>query len=190
MRYVGERIFVKFSLKKIETILDIGCGPGLHATILSERSYQLTGIDISKVMIRKAKETAKNRNSKVCFFCQDMRNVSLNKKFNCAIMFEAFGHLLTQEDLNSTLSSLRQNLNDGGLFIFDFWNAHGATKLARAFSKAHRIRFYTVDAVRRHLHDNQFSLFAVYDWTAENKTKLSGAKKNTFQILAVANRKV
>jgi cyclopropane fatty-acyl-phospholipid synthase-like methyltransferase len=183
-----EEIFAKFSTEKIRSILDVGCGTGSHALILSNRDYRVTGIDISKVMVRKAEENAKKGKTKLEFFSQDMRKMRLNRKFNCAIMFEAFVHLLTQADLNDTLSSLNQHLDKGGLFIFDFWNTEGASNLARAFGEAHKIRYCTLAEVKQYLDNNGFSLLAVYDWNAEDKTELETPKKRTFQILAVAKK--
>lgn len=183
-----EKIFAKFNVEKPKSILDVGCGTGSHALILSDRGYRVTGIDISKVMVRKAEETAEKRKIKAEFFIQDMRKIRLNKKFDCVIMFGVFGHFLTHEDLVNTLSGLKQHLVKGGLFIFDFWNAEGISKLARAFSEAHKIRCYTLAEVQKHLDDNGFNLLSAYDWNAEGKTELDMPVKKTFQILAVAKK--
>ena len=50
-----EEIFKKFG-DKIQTILDLGCGTGLHALELSKRRYTLTGLDLSEEMIKIARE--------------------------------------------------------------------------------------------------------------------------------------
>jgi cyclopropane fatty-acyl-phospholipid synthase-like methyltransferase len=183
-----EKIFAKFKTKKPKNILDIGCGTGAHASILSDRGYRVTGIDVSRVMVRKAEENAENRKTKAEFFVQDMRNIRLNRKFDCAIMFGVFGHLTTHEDLANTLSGLKQHLHKDGLFIFDFWNTDEISKLARAFSEAHKIRCYAVAEVQKHLESNGFNMLSTYDWKTEGKTESDMTEKKTFQTLAVAKK--
>lgn len=183
-----EKIFAKFSIEKIKSILDVGCGIGSHALILSNRGYRVTGIDISKVMIRKAEESAKERKIRTEFLVQNMRNIRLNRKFDCAIMLGVFGHIFSYKDLLDTLSSLKLHLGKDGLFVFDFWNARGVSKQARAFSEAHRIRCYMLDEIRHYLDSNGFKLLSAYNWSAKEETELEMPTKNAFQILAVAKK--
>jgi len=75
-----EKNFAKLCQRKPKSILDVGCGTGSHSVILSKRGYNVTGIDISKTMIKKAKEKAKKEKVKTEFFVQDMQNIKLNKK--------------------------------------------------------------------------------------------------------------
>lgn len=42
--------------KKDANILDVGCGPGFFAAILGSQGYHVTGVDISKGMVKEAKE--------------------------------------------------------------------------------------------------------------------------------------
>jgi SAM-dependent methyltransferase len=121
-----EDIFEKFSRKKPRSVLDVACGTGSHALILSRRGYSVAGIDISRVMINKAKKKAKEQRSKAEFHVQDMRNFKLNKKYDCTVcMFGGFGYILTGEDLARAFSSVRNHLVKNGLFAFEFWSVGG-----------------------------------------------------------------
>lgn len=123
---VLEKIFAKVCRKKLKSLLDVGCGTGSHALILSKHGYSVTGIDVSKAMIEKARKKSKKQNIKADFFVQDMRNIKLNRKFDCAIcMFGGFDYILTYEDLVDVFSGLKKHLNKDGLFIFEFWNVEG-----------------------------------------------------------------
>jgi len=184
-----EKIFEKFKTKKPKGILDVGCGMGAHASILSDRGYRVMGIDVSRVLVRKAEKNAEKRKTKAEFLVQDMRDIRLNRKFDCAIMFGAFGYLTTHEDLVNTLSGLKQHLDEDGLFIFDFWNADEISKLVRAFSKAHKIRCYTLAEVRKYLNNNGFRLLSAYGCKAEGKKESDMPVKKTFQTLAVAKKR-
>jgi ubiquinone/menaquinone biosynthesis C-methylase UbiE len=121
-----EKIFAQLYEKKPKTILDVGCGTGTHAIILTERGYDVAGIDVSENMIQEARKKARQRKTKVEFFVQDMRKIELHKKFDCAIcMFGGFGYILTYEDITNVFSGLRRHLNTDGLFIYEFWNVGG-----------------------------------------------------------------
>jgi len=121
-----EKIFEKFCQKPPKSILDTGCGTGSHALILSRRGYSVTGIDISKAMIDIARRKAENEKIEIDFFVQDVRNMNLNRKFDCVLcMFGAFPYILTYGDLVSALSGVKQHLNEGGLFIFELWSIGG-----------------------------------------------------------------
>lgn len=121
-----ENIFMKFCGKKARSIIDIGCGTGSHSLLLSKRGYSVTGIDISKKMIEIARGKAEIEKAEIEFLVQDMRNIRLNKKFDCAIcMFGAFGYILTYEDLVDVFLGLKRHLDNEGLFVFEFWNVGG-----------------------------------------------------------------
>ena len=114
-----ERIFARYSPKLVETILDAGCGTGQHAMSLTKRGYRITGFDASEVMLRKAKEKAEG----VIFHLMDIRNFSLEEKFDaCVCMFAVMDYLIENEEIQNALANVRRCLNPGGLFLFDFWN--------------------------------------------------------------------
>jgi cyclopropane fatty-acyl-phospholipid synthase-like methyltransferase len=119
-------IFEKFCIKKPKTLLDIGCGTGSHTIPFAKLGHNIAGIDISPSMIEKAKEKAEKKGVNAKFYVQDMRNLDLETRFDCAFcMFGAFGYLLTDEDLAHFLSGLSRHLNKDGIFVFEFWNIGG-----------------------------------------------------------------
>ena len=102
-------------------ILDIGCGSGEHAMILAQRGYQMTGIDFSETMISMAKKKSSSLN--IDFQIMDMTEFSLAEKFDvCTCLFSSICYLPRNDDLKTTLKSIRESLQPDGLFIFDFWN--------------------------------------------------------------------
>lgn len=119
-----ENIFSRFSKLKPTRILDIGCGTGGHAILLARRGYDVTGVDVSKVMVDIAKKKAKDVDGSYAdFHVMDMRKLKLDQKFDaCICMFSGIDYLLTYEDLRRTLRHVRMHLIEDSLFIFDFWN--------------------------------------------------------------------
>ncbi|MCX6653871.1 MAG: class I SAM-dependent methyltransferase, partial [Candidatus Bathyarchaeota archaeon] len=107
-------------------ILDIACGTGGHSIILAKKGYDVTGVDISDAMLKVAKSKACNENINIRFVTQDMRNMKLGERFDCALcMYSVFPYNTTYPEIQQTLSSVKTHLEDGGAFIFDFANIGG-----------------------------------------------------------------
>jgi SAM-dependent methyltransferase len=103
--------------------LEIGCGVGSHALVLSKRGFDVTGIDISQAMLDEAERRSKEEKEEIRFELQDMRSLDLGTVFDSAIcLFGTFGYLKQPKDIQSFLQRLRVHLRDKGLFIFEFWN--------------------------------------------------------------------
>ncbi|MFH1714394.1 MAG: class I SAM-dependent methyltransferase [Candidatus Nealsonbacteria bacterium] len=116
------KVFNKYVKKKSLSILDLGCGTGSHALILAKQGNKVTGVDLSDRMIKLAKEKAKGTGIKVYFRQGDVRNVSLNKKFDIVLlMFNVIGYQITNQDLVSTFKTASRHLKKGGILIFDCW---------------------------------------------------------------------
>ncbi len=132
-----EIMFKRFCKSRPKEILDIGCGTGTHAIELARRGYKLTGIDVSKVMIEKAKDKAKNANLNIDFRVMDMRSMALNSKFDVAIcLFGGFGYMLTNKDLKGFFKGLKSLLAKNSIFVFEFWNVKEIKPGFRSWIKA------------------------------------------------------
>lgn len=112
-------LFRKFSGKKVKTILDLGCGTGLHDSVLANKGFSITGVDLSERMI----EIAQKSNTKNTQFMQaDVRDFHLEQKFDAVIsLFHVASYQTTNEDFEKYLKTAYNHLEEGGLFIFDFW---------------------------------------------------------------------
>ena len=117
-----EEIFRRYSKSVPKTILDVGCGTGGHAILLARRGYEVAGIDASEIMIGIAKEKASKSRVNVDFYVMDLRELGLNKKFDaCICMFAVMDYLTDNQDIQKALLSVRKHLENGSLFVFDFW---------------------------------------------------------------------
>lgn len=117
-----ETIFRKQG-KKVNRVLDLGCGTGRHAIILARRGYKMSGVDRSVEMLAIAKEKARETRIKIDFYESTIQNLNLNKTFDAVIsMFDVMSYQTSNKDLSLLCKTAKQHLKSGGAFIFDAWN--------------------------------------------------------------------
>ncbi len=125
-----KEIFRMYANSYPVSILDAGCGTGNHLIPLAKSGFQMTGIDVSKSMIRVARERARASHQKVNLIVSDLRSFDLGKKFDaCISMFAVLGYLTTNSDITRALKCIRSHLSAGGLFVFDVWYGPAVLKI-------------------------------------------------------------
>lgn len=118
-----EKVFRKYRKKKVHTVLDVACGTGGHAIALSERGFEVTGIDLSAEMLERARSKSQAKNVSILFKQSSMQEISLDRTFDAAVvMFSAINYLTDYQDLKDTFAGIRRHLNQDGLLYFDCWN--------------------------------------------------------------------
>jgi len=117
-----EKIFSDYANFSICKILDVGCGTCGHLIELTQRGYAVTGIDASEQMINIAKNKIEKLHLNARVHVMDVRELSINQKFDAAIcMFAVMNYLTKNEDLIKAFNNLRKYLKPKALLIFDFW---------------------------------------------------------------------
>jgi SAM-dependent methyltransferase len=114
-----------FAPSKSNLVLELGCGTGIHAALLSHKGYKIDGLDISPEMIQRANEKfGKDKN--LCFKQGDIRKFSLKKKYPIVIsLFHVMSYQTKNEDLMNVFKNAKKHLLPGGIFIFDCWHGPG-----------------------------------------------------------------
>ena len=102
------------------SVLDMTCGTGAQATYLSKQGFKVTASDLSQGMIDVAKRKAQGLD--IQFFHDNM--ITINRgQFDAVIsMYNAIGHLGKHEFIE-TVRNAANNLHQGGIYIFDIFNA-------------------------------------------------------------------
>ncbi len=124
-----EKIAQKFLGRKIETILDVGCGTGSHSVYFSRKGYGVWGIDNSKTMVECAKRKIRNLGIKANVLLADARSFRSPKRFDVVVcLFGTIGYLHKDDEIEAFFRNMFNNLNvqhlrDDGVFIFDFPNS-------------------------------------------------------------------
>ena len=101
-------------------VCDLACGTGTLALGLAEAGYRVTGVDLSRDMLRLARAKAHDAGKRVSWRCEDMRAFTLPHAMDAVTCYyDAINHLLTQRDLLAGLRQVYAALRPGGLFCFD-----------------------------------------------------------------------
>jgi SAM-dependent methyltransferase len=117
---------IKYNGKNTKSVLDIGCGSGIHAELLYDKGYHVFGVDLSEEMLIEARKSAKNNNKQIEYKCQNITELNINKKFNVVTsLFHVISYLNSNKDLINTFKNINDHLFKGGLFVFDFWYGPG-----------------------------------------------------------------
>lgn len=117
-----EGLFARFAPARPRTILDLGCGTGNHVLPLTERGYEMVGVDRSAEMIDQAQRKAAAAGRSIEYRLGDVRDLELGRTFDAVIeMFAVIGYQCTNEDLLNAIRTARRHLEPGGLFVFDAW---------------------------------------------------------------------
>lgn len=123
---IGECDFFEKEIKhnKSVQILDIGCGTGRHSIELAKRGYNVTGIDQSESLLKRAKEKAAEQKVQVDFQRQDARNLTFEKEFDLVIMIcEGGFSLMETDEMNfQILKNAANALRPKGKLIFTTLN--------------------------------------------------------------------
>ena len=124
--YFGEVEYLNKLIKKnsnlANSILDLGCGTGRHASILAELGYKVLGVDSSEDMIKIAKENNKSKNERLSFSRSNIHKLDLGNKFDVVMsLFHVMSYQNSNKELVSAFNIAKKHLNTNGIFIFDFW---------------------------------------------------------------------
>ncbi|HEX8060301.1 MAG TPA: class I SAM-dependent methyltransferase [Cyclobacteriaceae bacterium] len=121
--YAGEVKYISSLIRRFhkspKSLLDIGCGTGIHASMLSNTGLNVHGVDLSNEML----EIAKLKTTPSLSFSQgDVRNFRLGKKFDVITsLFHVFSYQTSNEAITSSMGTVVEHLDKEGVFIFDCW---------------------------------------------------------------------
>lgn len=114
------KIIKKYSENTV-TILDLGCGTGKHAELLSKKGFYVQGLDMSEKMIEHANKRAVN-NNKLNFTVGNIQDFSFNRQFDViTALFHVMSYQNNDECINKCFSNIYKHLKKDGIFVFDCW---------------------------------------------------------------------
>ncbi len=116
-----DSLIKKYAKNKKKSILDVGCGTGIHALLFRRKGYRVVGIDKSTEMVNIAKSSV-TENDNIEFYTRDSTEFNLDRKFDIIVsLFHVISYHTTNKALYRCFRNIYKHLNKGGVFIFDFW---------------------------------------------------------------------
>ncbi len=98
------------------SVLDLCCGTGQLSNLLTNRGYQVTGIDSSDAMIQFARRNAPN----ATFVVQDARQFCYPESYDAIVStYDSLNFITIQEELIDVFQNVISSLKPGGWFLFD-----------------------------------------------------------------------
>lgn len=128
--YIEESDFIRRLIQthapNAQSILELGCGTGVHATLLADEGFKIHGVDVSPQMLKFAEDRHSRLNEKMAekllFTEGDIRKIRLDEKFDVVLsLFHVISYQTTNADLSAAFETVKNHLEPDGIFIFDFW---------------------------------------------------------------------
>ena len=105
---------------KFNSYLDLACGTGNLTLNLAKNFNESFAVDLSEDMLREAFEKFKKEKIRCKIICQDMSELSLNRKFDLiTCVLDSTNYIIEENDLLKYFIGVKEHLNDDGVFIFD-----------------------------------------------------------------------
>lgn len=102
-------------------IFDLCCGMGRHSLALADEGYQVTGMDLSRVLLAEARKL--DQEGRVRWLEGDMRQVPDEGPYDAVVnLFTSFGYFEGEAENAKVLREISRLLKPGGRFIIDYLN--------------------------------------------------------------------
>ena len=116
--------------KGTQSLLDLGCGPGLYTSAFAERGLHVKGVDFSPNSIRYARQTAKAQGLNISYECSNYLSLDDNEAFDVIVMIYCDFGVLSDTERGVMLQRIFKALKPGGIFVFDAFNNHILNELS------------------------------------------------------------
>ncbi len=102
------------------TAVDLACGTGSVTSILAQRGYVTTGVDMSEEMLTVAFDKTADLDNRPQFVCQKLQELYLPRGVDLAVCaLDSMDYITEPADCAEAIRRIYKALNPGGVFIFD-----------------------------------------------------------------------
>ena len=139
--YERETEFLKEFIGNRKTVLDVGCGTGVHMHLLEDSGYIVDGLDLNSGMLDIAKTRVKGN-----LIEANLLDFNINKKYDSIIsMFAVFNHLNDYKEFEEGIMHCYKYLNENGTLIIDLHNGRKSGEKVSEYKDYKRIMSWKFD---------------------------------------------
>jgi SAM-dependent methyltransferase len=133
---IEEKLFIEY-LSNPQKVLDLGCGTGRTTAYLNLMGHTVTGIDIAKLMIEKAR----NIHPDIDYRVMDATNLDFDDhSFDSTLFsFNGLDYIHPLENRLQALNEIHRVLRNGGVFIY---SSHDSDAVRLTWRTLTRLRHY------------------------------------------------
>lgn len=160
-------LFQKNYLNNSTTILDLGCGPGNNAKLLTEKNnnYQIKGVDLSTKMIELARQNVPEGD----FYVSDIREYNDNSTYDVVIASFCIVHLQTTDTIE-LVKHISRLMNNGSYLYLSFMTGKRPGFEKTSFSQDDiYFNYYNVGEIIRCLVKNQLKVLERHEEDYQEK---------------------
>ena len=161
-------------LSRKAKILDVGCGPGNFTEYFIRKGYTVEGIDLSKEMIKMAKQKVPQGSFKI----MDLRKLKYSRESFDGV-FSAYSLIhIPKRDINSTLKEFNKVLRPKGLLFLAIQEGEGEKFVREPLKEGEKIfiKFFTTKELEGSLRKTSFKIIKTMKRNIKVKGEL-GSKK-------------
>jgi 2-polyprenyl-3-methyl-5-hydroxy-6-metoxy-1,4-benzoquinol methylase len=120
---LADLILSNIKIESEAKILDMTAGAGRHAINFARRGFNVTAVDLSKNLLKVAKENASVYDFNIDFVHSDIRKFETSDKFDLVLnLFTSIGYFDSDEENFELLYKAHSFLKPGGYFVLDYFN--------------------------------------------------------------------
>lgn len=106
--------------RKVNSLIDLGCGTGELTIRLAERAAQLYGVDISAEMLAIAEQKNVPSNSNITWIQQDIRTLQGFSNVDVCVSYcDVINYIVEEADVEKVFANVYDSLATDGIFLFD-----------------------------------------------------------------------
>jgi len=119
VRQSVEWLTVLMPPERYKRVLDLGCGPGIYAEMMTIKGYQVTGLDLSENSVQYARISAAEQELDIEYHVDDYIQAPLEGEYDLITLIYCDFGVLSDEDRSILLKKVYKLLAPGGCFLLD-----------------------------------------------------------------------